>query len=201
VKPAVNPIADAQTTPGELLLLAGSARHEGHLFSVCARCLPAETTAAAKSAELDNLTHGICEPCFDEEIAALDAEAARRRAGGAPMLAALAILSALMLAGCEERDAAQGVARAGAVLILITLAVCACLMRRALARDRERQPKPWSLTREQLDEGFAQIRSAIPVDDDELARAKPVGPRWKRHEREKARLSLPETTTETETAK
>lgn len=42
------------------------------------------------------------------------------------------------------------------------------------SRCRGSAEHPWSLTREEVQRGFDQVRSSIPVGDDELSRAKPV---------------------------
>jgi hypothetical protein len=43
-----------------------------------------------------------------------------------------------------------------------------------LLKRREAPPRPWSLSPEEVRAGFDRVRSAIPVDDDELQRAKPA---------------------------
>lgn len=70
---------------------------------------------------------------------------------------------------------------AGALLILAALAVCACLLRRRLAREAHRREcafpphaeiRPWALPAEVRRRGFDGMREAIPPTDAELRRAR-----------------------------
>jgi hypothetical protein len=57
------------------------------------------------------------------------------------------------------------------------------VIRRFLGRLFKRRPaRPaWALTEEQVRAGFDRVREAVPVDDDELERARPVtkARRWR----------------------